>query len=799
MMKTGLLAVSVAVAVSSAFAEVSAGENSICVRTPSLRVTLPKDRNYCPVMEGIVPDGRFGILLQTKIWYHGRTGNAERFYQDQDEFSWPTESRETTDSAAVVRTGTVDYDVRREVSVEAADPEAIRLDYLVTTKENRFYDPIDFPLMYFSKEAASVSYDDGTLDGFRTAANPSKADLVRSRACILHFPKRGKSLLMLVDVNRPLALGHKVGLSVFQSVNGWSRVFNFHPLGYEEFPFFAKGTQFGVRLWFKLLDGDSRTPEQVAAARTLAAAVGATNAAFDRTAFADLYSRPSALAAALSAPEGVSLWTETPMQRVYPNTAAPSAKASAVKLESAANERESFQLVLRPERTVTLDGVVFSDLVSDAGGRIAAANGAAHRLGYETVADMRAVLCGETRFADRMIPVAKGMSLPADENTALHLTVFTPSGTKAGLYRGTVALTLDGKTTEVPVVLKVWDVELPRETSYIGHMLVWFSPFARREEVLKRFAECGMMGTVYNGGEAPKLKDCFDGKDVKFPDDLALAEKSVKEFGAPYFQVPWGFMGAWNWNTNKTVFLGLNLKLDSKEFDDNFSNYLSSLQGQLSAKGFADRSFIYMWDEMTEGHYPAMRKTTEMVRRYAPDMKVLTVSAPDPEVVANNDIIVAAHPAHWWSAEARERVRAANRAGKKIWMYANSVTFGTASRALIPRLTAWLSRSHGMCGYLHWSCDYNWKANNFARNGNEWLLYPSEGDPVYSVRMEYFRDGVEDFNLLQLSRKLPKDVRAKLERRIAEISSDRSSLAVDPAKVAAVRRLVAETLEKAGK
>ena len=162
--------------------------------------------------------------------------------------------------------------------------------------------------------------------------------------------------------------------------------------------------------------------------------------------------------------------------------------------------------------------------------------------------------------------------------------------------------------------------------------------------------------------------------------------------------------------------------------------------------------------------------------------------------MANNDIIVAAHPAHWWNNEARGVVEKATRDGKKIWMYANSVTFGTASRAIIPRLTAWLCRSHGMSGYLHWSCDYNWKANDFAKNGKEWLLYPSEDEPVYSVRMEYFRDGAEDFKLLELVRGLPVEAQLRLERRIAEISSDHSALLADPVRVASVRRLVAEAL-----
>ena len=94
-----------------------AEKETVLVATPSLVATLPANRNYCPVVEGVGEKGRFGILLQTKIWYHGRTGNARRFYQDQDEFSWPTRSCEASDAGAVVTTGTVDYDVRREVAI----------------------------------------------------------------------------------------------------------------------------------------------------------------------------------------------------------------------------------------------------------------------------------------------------------------------------------------------------------------------------------------------------------------------------------------------------------------------------------------------------------------------------------------------------------------------------------------------------------------------------------------------------------------------------------------------------------
>ena len=158
---------------------VSSTKGSVRVETLSLVATLPANRNYCPILEGVGENGRFGILLQTKVWYHGRTGNAKRFYQDQDEFTWPTRSCEASRSGAVVTTGTVDYDVCREVAIEPADPDALRLDYLLSAAETRFFDPVSFPLLYFSKEVETVTFDDGRLGEFRTATNPKRADLSR--------------------------------------------------------------------------------------------------------------------------------------------------------------------------------------------------------------------------------------------------------------------------------------------------------------------------------------------------------------------------------------------------------------------------------------------------------------------------------------------------------------------------------------------------------------------------------------------------------------------------------------------
>ena len=49
---------------------------------------------------------------------------------------------------------------------------------------------------------------------------------------------------------------------------------------------------------------------------------------------------------------------------------------------------------------------------------------------------------------------------------------------------------------------------------------------------------------------------------------------------------------------------------------------------------------------------------------------------------------------------------------------------------------------------------------------------------------------------MELVKKLPEKERRRVERSVAEVSSDRSALLADPVKVAAVRRLVAEAIRK---
>ncbi|MBR7120918.1 MAG: DUF4091 domain-containing protein [Lentisphaeria bacterium] len=77
-----------------------------------------------------------------------------------------------------------------------------------------------------------------------------------------------------------------------------------------------------------------------------------------------------------------------------------------------------------------------------------------------------------------------------------------------------------------------------------------------------------------------------------------------------------------------------------------------------------------------------------------------------------------------------------------------------------------------------------------------WILYPAYDKPVYSVRLEYFRDGVEDFNMMYLSRQLPPEIKAQIDREIAKVAPVMGKMNPDPVLMNEVRLKIGDLLEK---
>lgn len=741
----------------------------------------------------------YSIVIESLIWYHGRSGNTQHIYEDQSEANWKVKKVDIKGNLIQSYTGNVDFDVLREVEF-FDDDDAIRFEYIVTSKENRELGRFNFPLFRLSKEIESVSFDDGKLEKFTTGTDFSLKETGKSTAFFFHMPKQNKTILLLVDLNTPLKYGHKMGVMPVYTHGGakaWCRSMTFQHIYRWAFDQHKAGEKTGVRFYFKALDGAALTVAHTQAARDLAKKMKVEPAKFSASVLDHIYRYPSKLAAQLPAVNGVNIWSEITTKRIYPDMEMPKAKAAALKLISAANERESIQVAFNPASDAKLEKVVFSDLVSENGDKIAAKNFYANMLGVQKIAAPRAVFYGETRYPDKLIPMEDALpaKLKAKQNSILHLTFYAPAGTKKGTYKGNVTLRISGKECKLPVELKVWGFELPKKSKYTAYGLLWSSLPEHIEQIMPRMAAYNWSTTVYQGGQKELRKYFADGKELRLPDNFKLAEKAVREHGYNMFAIPYVFLGAWNWTPKKPVNF-LSLMIDSPEFDEKFVNYLKSAYRQIKEKGLVENSFLYIWDEMTGGHYAALEKTMNMVRKHAPGVRALTVAAPDPQVIKHNDIMVTGDVGRWWSPDTKKVVEKALADGKEFWIYLNGTTFATDVPPNIPRLTVWQNYSYGFTGFLQWSMDYNWKYGSFEKNGLTWILYPGYEKPIYAVRLEYFRDGVEDYNMFCLSRKLPAAKKAVVDKMISTVAPKEAEMSQDPVLMYEIRNQIGDYLDK---
>src|SRR5699024_9674514 len=84
----------------------------------------------------------------------------------------------------------------------------------------------------------------------------------------------------------------------------------------------------------------------------------------------------------------------------------------------------------------------------------------------------------------------------------------------------------------------------------------------------------------------------------------------------------------------------------------------------------------------------------------------------------------------------------------------NSLSY---SPAVESRMMPWISAERGLDGLLHWAYN-NWTEDVFQdplyafSQGDEYFIYPGEDGPMSSIRWELIKEGVQDYELLQMAK-----------------------------------------------
>lgn len=196
--------------------------------------------------------------------------------------------------------------------------------------------------------------------------------------------------------------------------------------------------------------------------------------------------------------------------------------------------------------------------------------------------------------------------------------------------------------------------------------------------------------------------------------------------------------------------------------------------------GLLNKAFFYVWDEPTKtNEYEQIKTLSDRIHRYAPEAKVLTTFYCGPtdgehkdDLFAVFDILNGATSIYCtgvWALQDNEnrseQCKAKLKSGQEWWSYvcmSNTPGLASNSTAIGNRATMWRNYKEQNSGFLYWVVNgfasvYPLRPRPELPEGDGILIYPGESFGTNkictSVRLERWRDGAEDYDMLVLYEK----------------------------------------------
>ncbi|WP_198676483.1 glycoside hydrolase domain-containing protein [Kribbella monticola] len=537
---------------------------------------------------------------------------------------------------------------------------------------------------------------------------------------------------------------------------------------------------------------------------------------------AALVTPPGAGAVALAAAAPNS-WTESAYTSVFKDSGPSADAAQVIRLDTARNDYEGGQVVLRSPDAFTVNSVTFSDLAgpSDA---IAAANLSYNFVGYQYL-NHNSTFDGVQRvtqtirnapgdFPDRLLNDTS-RSVPANTTQSIWIRVYVPAEAAGGVYRGTV--TIRTSAGDIPVQLSVnaravtippsadgaftnvmWQSTIPivhpdatikdtiREIyKYEPYSAKWWQLLDNQAAITKRYrgnsVQVPVIGLLRDAGST------LDAATGKYTFNWTLLDQVIEHFQAngavkriEGFD-PMGGSPKYRPATLSTTAGARQVYVDwdSAAGQNWLNQYIPALRDHVAAKGWSDRWFYHVADEPqgseSEQQWIAV---AAKIRSLWPGVKIAdaVVNASAPTIAKYEDIAIpnlhtyTNNPVPFDAELAK---------GKELWFYNCNIPVGGHLNRFIDqaqwnqRLTMWLAYNKGATGYLHWAYN-NWqyKLDDQEPKGDGWITQPDVARNTLEVttRYESLRDGIEDWEVLNLLGKTKPGVAKQLARSLAERS-----------------------------
>lgn len=576
----------------------------------------------------------------------------------------------------------------------------------------------------------------------------------------------------------------------------------------------------------------------------------AANAAFDERVRRERRAKEMAAYRAACAAAGQTgpflLGAATGMDKIRPLDGETPRPARALDVRLARGERESVQLFVSPKAgTLRNVRVTVSDFADGAGGRFAASNVAVAVLGYVNVTNRppyptgrnvkKSEAPGYERIAGSLStgwwpdPILDFMdkveTVEEDVCQGFWLRVSCPRDQRPGTYSGTVTVAADGASVAVlPFTARVNDFEMPK-TSPLP-LAITFGPgpttqwegaeglalaAARRRDPLSPVNQwrkhkdrwCDFLSDYYL---------TYDSLYSDSPDFEMLRRQrdsgTLGMFNLGYWRVPdAGEAGRAAWTRDTLARL-------KKSYET------------AKAMGILGKAYVYGCDEATKDTFERIQWAAAEIRRELPGVPIST-TAYDSDYGVGTPLSVI----DWFTPQTpvydAEKARKARAAGHQVWWYFACSQHAPCANSFIEAQGIEMRSVMGPQavkfrpdGYLYYQIsiwnsirpiefgpftDWNPRSWTTYDGDGSWTCCGPDGTPLSTVRLENFRDGLEDFAYAQiLERRLAASPSAPWAAKARELLAVPDTLVQsvrnfsdDPSALYAWRGAMADTIEAA--
>lgn len=525
-----------------------------------------------------------------------------------------------------------------------------------------------------------------------------------------------------------------------------------------------------------------------------------------------------------------TLWGSHSLNKVARTASPDSDRPSPVLMAGARGEIVSGQAVFRSTADLPDVTVSISDLRHrDSGVTISAAAISLQWVRYidvdrntSGIPDDELVAKAPTAIADpfwegRTIPVEAGQSQP------VWIEARVPRRAQAGDYKGRLAVGSRQGKIELPVVLHVWDFEMPQDR-HLSVINWWSFPGKGYQgrvesespeywELLGRF--CTFLAehrqTAVNASIG-LIRRAGNETDTARYDTSQLERYAEVAFAAGIRRIHLHAVGQRTGGITDP-----RSRVTPRDAD---FRRLAALEKTIRRRGWQDRFLVAICDEPFVHHEESYAKVVERVHQVAPSVRC--VEAVETEYLGKLDVYVPklSHLNLWYPRFDRLR-----REGAEIWFYTCCHPVGRYPNRFLDqsllkvRVLHWLNYLYDLKGYLHWGLNHYGTDAPYTQEGiskglplgDRAIVYPGKDGLLGSLRFSAQRDGLQDYEYLWMLEHRLQKIKQRIGKDALWLDPGQRSLELcrrvtwsfcgytrDPNVLLDTRRTIAEEIESLG-